>query len=59
MLRDMYCKHCGENVNRLILLAMMEEAGAKCYPSSTHCTKETEHEFVQLEAEALKNGTDV
>lgn len=35
---------------RLILLAMMETAGAKVYPSSTHCTEEQKHEFIKLEA---------
>ena len=47
---DYSCKNCGENAMRLILLAMMETAGAKVYPSSTHCTEEQKHEFIKLEA---------
>lgn len=43
------CKNCGENAMRIILLAMMETAGVRAYPSSTHCTEEQEHKFEKSE----------
>jgi len=35
------CRNCGRTLTQLLLLAMMEDAGAKVYPSSGSC----EHEF--------------
>lgn len=35
------CKKCGETLERLMLLAMIEDAGARVYPSASAC----EHDF--------------
>ena len=43
---QLVCENCGENAMSLILTAMMEDAGARCYPSSSHCTEEMKHKFV-------------
>ena len=39
------CKHCGEPLDRLMLLALLQDLGAKVYPSATHCTKKRKHDF--------------
>lgn len=35
------CKKCGESLRRLMLLAMIQDAGARVYPSALEC----DHEF--------------
>jgi hypothetical protein len=39
------CRNCKETVEDLMLLALAEDAGAKVYPSATHCTRGKEHDF--------------
>ena len=39
------CKHCGRHFRELILLAMLQDAGCRVYPSATHCRENQEHEF--------------
>ena len=41
------CKHCGQTLKRLILLAMPQDMGCTVYPSATHCPDSQEHEFVE------------
>ena len=41
----MKCNNCGQSLKRLMLLALLEDAGAKVYPSSTHCRRGVEHNF--------------
>jgi hypothetical protein len=41
------CKHCGQSLKRLILLAMLQDAGCAVFPSATHCWDGQEHEFVE------------
>ena len=43
----MICKICGQTLERLMLLALVETAGGKVYPSSVEC----EHEFVEEDKE--------
>jgi len=44
---SMRCKHCGESVRRLMLLAMAEDAGAECYPSALQCEPGKDHDFIE------------
>jgi len=39
------CIHCGMTFRRAILLAMLEDAGAKVYPNSLQCADGQEHDF--------------
>lgn len=41
----MLCTRCGMSLKRAMLLALLEDAGAKCYPNSSHCDGEHEHDF--------------
>lgn len=38
---DDRCKKCGDSLKRLMLLAMLQDAGAQCSPGPLEC----EHEF--------------
>lgn len=48
------CRHCGESVKRLMLLAMLQDAGCSVYPSATHCTEDTQHDFSELDQSTRK-----
>ena len=39
------CKNCGRSLKWLMLLAMLEDAGAKCYPNALYCSPGNEHVF--------------
>lgn len=39
------CRHCGMTVKRAMVLALLEDAGAKVYPSALHCAPKKEHDF--------------
>ena len=39
------CKNCGQSLKRLMLLALIEDAGAKCYPNALYCSPGHEHNF--------------
>lgn len=41
------CQRCGETLRRAILLALLEDAGAKVYPPSTACpgSENGQHEW--------------
>lgn len=41
------CKHCGQQLQRLILLALLQDVGCSVFPSATHCSEAQEHEFVK------------
>lgn len=43
------CKYCGQTVKRLMLLAVLEDAGCRVYPSATHCSENQEHEFEEVQ----------
>lgn len=43
------CKHCGQQLKRLIILALLQDAGASVFPSATHCTDAQEHEFEEMQ----------
>lgn len=45
-LETLVCKNCGEYAFSLVCMAMLCDLGARAYPSPTHCTEETKHEFV-------------
>lgn len=42
---DDKCVKCGESVRRLALLAMMVDAGAKCWPYPLDCAGGGQHDF--------------
>ena len=44
----MKCKNCGESLKRLMLLAMLSDAGAKVSPGANECNSvgHDKHEFV-------------
>ena len=42
---SMVCRHCKQSARGLMLLAMLQDAGCKVYPSATHCWAKQEHEF--------------
>ena len=46
------CNGCGNTIKRLMLMAMLSDAGARCSPSPTYCpgTKNHEHDFTVNEA---------
>lgn len=41
----MKCNLCGASLQRLMCLALLEDAGAKTFPSSSHCSRGVEHDF--------------
>lgn len=41
----MKCKNCKQPVERLMILALLEDAGAKCYPNALYCSEGNEHDF--------------
>ena len=41
----MKCIKCGQTLYRLMLLALLEDAGAKVYPSAIQCSEGGEHDF--------------
>lgn len=45
-MQAMTCKNCHMSLHRAMLLAMLEDAGAKVYPNALHCTEDKEHNFV-------------
>ena len=42
------CKYCGESFKRLLVLAMLQDAGAKCYPKPDWCpnSPDNKHEVI-------------
>lgn len=44
-LLDEPCVKCGESIRRLMILAMMVDCGARCYPHPLHCAGGGEHDF--------------
>ena len=42
---DGFCVKCKQPLRRLVLLAMLDDAGAKCYPNALQCSEGVEHEF--------------
>lgn len=45
----MKCRKCKQTLHHLMCLALMEDAGAKCYPSATTCPEGGEHDFSEPE----------
>jgi hypothetical protein len=43
----MTCTRCGMTLKRAMLLALMQDLGAKVYPDSLHCDGKNEHDFRQ------------
>ena len=41
----MKCYKCKQTLHRLMILAALEDAGAKCSPSANDCPEGGEHEF--------------
>lgn len=41
----MKCQKCHETLNRLLLLALLEDAGARCSPGALQCLAGGEHNF--------------
>lgn len=44
------CSKCGESLYRLMLLALIQDAGANVYPSATKCANGGEHDLVEVES---------
>lgn len=55
MMLDAKCSKCGESLRRLLLLAMLEDAGAHCSPSATKCSAGGEHDFTAQKVEQEGN----
>lgn len=51
MKRPRVCKKCGESLQRLIVLALACDAGARCYPHPLAC----QHEFVKADGKGEDN----
>jgi hypothetical protein len=44
----MYCSKCNQSFYRLALMALLQDAGARCSPGSNVCPADGgEHEFVE------------
>ena len=41
----MKCHKCKQTLHRLMILAALEDAGAKCSPSANDCPEGGEHDF--------------
>lgn len=52
MIKDMVCENCNQSAYRLMLLAMIQDAGAHVYPSAKYCSKDKEHNFKTKEQAA-------
>ena len=39
------CRKCGGTLRRALLLAMLQDAGAKCHPGAMKCPHGGEHEW--------------
>jgi|GEM_PF-6195281 len=39
------CNKCGKSLKRLMLLAMLQDAGATVIPSANNCSAGGEHDF--------------
>lgn len=50
------CRNCGETIGALTLLSLMQEAGARVYPSPSECSPGKIHNFVDPD---LKNETAI
>jgi len=46
---DSKCNKCGQSLRRLMLLAMMQDAGAIVVPSADSCSAGGEHDFEEEE----------
>jgi len=42
---DTNCNKCGESLKSLMLLAMLQDAGATVSPSANNCSAGGEHDF--------------
>ena len=44
----MKCEHCGRTFRQLAILAILQDAGAKCHPGAIECAESPtgEHELV-------------
>jgi hypothetical protein len=42
------CIRCGNSLQQLMCLALLEDAGAKVYPSSSYCSWGVEHDFSEI-----------
>ena len=50
------CKHCGQTIQRMMLLAMLQDAGASAGLDADLCPERTDggqHEFVRNSAEPV------
>ena len=47
---ELRCEKCGESLTRLMLLAMIEDAGATVVPNATECSAGGQHDFAPAEA---------
>ncbi len=49
------CSKCGESTIRLMLLAMISDAGATVSPDPTKCNDGEEHDFTEKETTDVAN----
>ena len=47
---DSKCAKCGQSLRKLMLLALMQDAGATVSPSADSCPAGGEHDFKEEEA---------
>lgn len=45
VIEDMVCENCNQSAYALMLLAMLQDAGAKVYPSAKWCSENKGHNF--------------
>ena len=48
----MKCHKCKQTLRRLMILALLEDAGAKCSPAANDCPNGGEHDFQEHADEA-------
>lgn len=50
----MKCRNCGSEMRRLMLLALLQDAGARVYPSVEYCAEGQHHDFSEPPADIAR-----
>lgn len=49
------CSKCGQTLRRLMLLAMIQDAGAECHPRADECSAGGDHDFEEAKMPLVKS----
>ena len=47
-MKDMICSKCKMTLKKMMLLAMLQDAGARVYPTALECSEGREHELIDI-----------